>query len=106
MTVFELNICCNVIKFKWNICANTTDVVKNFTVIKSVSIKRDDCNIFDKIKIYHLTTLKFDKEGKISFSLNGVYKRNLSENEISNNLVCSSHRRSLIRAFASRLNFL
>ena len=49
MTVFvpkqfdiKLNSCCNEIKFElnWHICSNTTDAVKNFDVIKSVSIKR------------------------------------------------------------------
>ena len=49
MTVFvpkqfdiKLNFCCIEIKFKlnWHICANTTGAVKNFDVIKSVSIKR------------------------------------------------------------------
>ena len=37
----NLNFCCNVIKFNlnWYICAHTTDIVKNFAVIKSVRIK-------------------------------------------------------------------
>ena len=38
----KLNFCCNdELKFKqnWNISANTIDVVKNFAVIMSVSIK-------------------------------------------------------------------
>ena len=49
MTVFvpkyfdiKLNLCCNERKINrnWYICANTTDVVKNFAVIKNVGIKR------------------------------------------------------------------
>ena len=38
----KLNFYCNEIKFElnWHICANTTEAVKNFDVIKSVSIKR------------------------------------------------------------------
>ena len=37
----KLNFCCSELKFKLNryICANTIDVVKNFAVIKSVTIK-------------------------------------------------------------------
>ena len=31
------------LKLNWYICANTTDVLKNFAVIKSVSIKSFHC---------------------------------------------------------------
>ena len=42
----ELNVCGIDLKFKvnWYICAYTTDVVKNFAVIKSVSINSFNCN--------------------------------------------------------------
>ena len=42
----ELNVCCNDLKFKvnWYICANTTDVVKNFAVMKSASINSFNCS--------------------------------------------------------------
>ena len=41
----KLNFCCNEFKFKlnWCICANTTDVVKNFAVIKNVAVKSFHC---------------------------------------------------------------
>ena len=37
----KLNFCCKEFKFKlnWYICANTIDVLKNFAVIKNVTIK-------------------------------------------------------------------
>ena len=53
MTVFvhkyfdvKLNFCCNELKFKlnWYICANTTEILKTFTVKKSVSIKSFHCS--------------------------------------------------------------
>ena len=36
----KLSFCCNELKFelKWYICANTTNVIKNFPVIKSVRL--------------------------------------------------------------------
>ena len=41
----KLNFCCNEFKFKlnWYIWANTTDVLKNFAVIKNVAIKSFHC---------------------------------------------------------------
>ena len=41
----ELNFCCYELKFKlnWYVCASTTIAVKNFAVIKSVSIKCFHC---------------------------------------------------------------
>ena len=43
--VVKLNFCCNEFKSKvnWYICANTTDIVKNFAVIKNVTIKSFHC---------------------------------------------------------------
>ena len=66
MTVFvpikrdvKLNFCCNEIKFNLNlyIYANTTDVVKNFAVIKSVSIKKVDCNLLSPKGIHNYTCI-------------------------------------------------
>ena len=39
------SFCCYELKFmlNWYICANTTDIVKNFAVIKSVSIQSFHC---------------------------------------------------------------
>ena len=41
----KLNFCCNEFRLKlnWYICANTIDVVKNFSVIKNVIIKSFHC---------------------------------------------------------------
>ena len=43
--------CCNELKLKlnWYICANTSDVVKNFAVINSVSIKSFHFNYAQKL---------------------------------------------------------
>ena len=56
--LFDINLylCCNGLKIKLNgyICANTTDFVKYFAVIKSVSIKN-----FTVMKFHHRIEGKF-----------------------------------------------
>ena len=51
----KMNFCCNEFKSKvsWYICANTIDVVKNFAVIKNVTIKSFHC-----IKVYFTKELQ------------------------------------------------